>query len=165
MLQYRHLHPLVFTNMMFSNMYMRWSNKCAQVFASDFGWVQVYPMKTKSKSHEDLSLMFQHKCIPPSMVMDSSKEQTLGKFCQNFVDAHCQVTQTEPYSFWQTRYCRKALDIRCLQLACHDASGMTALSLKPTYVPIVPIVYTALMAKFPKPTCLVRLLILASFAS
>ncbi len=56
-------------------------------------------MKTKGKAHEALSLMFQG--IPPSMVMDSSKEQTLGKFCRKLVDAHCHLKQTEPYSPWQ----------------------------------------------------------------
>ncbi len=66
---------------MFSNTYLRMNNKCAQVFASDFGWVHVYPMKTKDKAHEALSLMIQRKGEPPSMVMDGSKEQTLGKFC------------------------------------------------------------------------------------
>ncbi len=51
---------------------------CVQVFASDFGWVGVYPMKTKGEAHKALSLMFQHEGLPPSMVMGSSKEQTLG---------------------------------------------------------------------------------------
>ncbi len=35
------------------------------------------------------------------MVMDGSKEQTLGKFLQKLVDDHCQLKQTEPYSPWQ----------------------------------------------------------------
>ncbi len=35
MLQYRHLHHQVFTDMMFSNTYLHQNNKCAQVFESD----------------------------------------------------------------------------------------------------------------------------------
>ncbi len=86
---------------MFSNKYSSGNNKCAQVFTSDCGWVHVYPMKTKGKAHEALSLMFQCEGIPPSMVIDSLKEQMLGKFCRKLVDAHCQLKQTEPYSPWQ----------------------------------------------------------------
>ncbi len=52
MLQYWHLSHLVFTNTMFSNMYLCRNNKCAQVFKSDFGWIPVYPMKTKGKAHK-----------------------------------------------------------------------------------------------------------------
>ncbi len=51
MLQYRRLRHLVFTDKMFSDTYSRRNNKCAQVFASDFGWVQAYPMKTKGEAH------------------------------------------------------------------------------------------------------------------
>ncbi len=101
MLQYRHLCHPVFINTMFSNMYSHRNNKCAKVFASDFGWVHVYPMKTKGKAHEALSLMFQGEGIPPSLVMDGVKEQTLGKFHWKLVDSHCQLKQTEQYSPWQ----------------------------------------------------------------
>ncbi len=74
MLQYRHLCHQVFNNTMFSNTYLHQNNKCAQVFASDFGWVCVYPMTTKGKAHEALYLMFQHERVLPSMVMDGPKE-------------------------------------------------------------------------------------------
>ncbi len=60
----------------------RHGNKCAQIFSSDFGWSRAYPMKTKGEAHEALSLMFQREGVPPLMVMDGSKEQTLGKFRQ-----------------------------------------------------------------------------------
>ncbi len=71
------------------------------MFASDFGRVCVYPMMTKGEVHEALSLMCQREGVSLSMVMDGSKEQTLGWFCRKLVDAHCQLKQTEPYSPWQ----------------------------------------------------------------
>ncbi len=58
-------------------------------------------MKSKGESHEALSLMFQREGVPPSMVMDGLKEQTLGKFRRKLVDTHCQLKQTEPYPHWQ----------------------------------------------------------------
>ncbi len=70
-------------------LYSHQNNKCAQVFVSDFGWVQLHPMKIKDEAHKTLSMMFQLECIPQSMVVDGLKEQTLGKFFQKLVDAHC----------------------------------------------------------------------------
>ncbi len=60
MLRYRCLCHLVFNDTMFSNKYLYQSDECVQVCALDFGWVQLYPMKTKGEAHEALSLMFQH---------------------------------------------------------------------------------------------------------
>ena len=37
----------------------------AQVFATHFGWVQVFPMCTKSEAHEPLSLLAQCAGVPP----------------------------------------------------------------------------------------------------
>ncbi len=67
---------------MFASTQSRRGNKYAQIFSSNFGWSQAYPMKTKGEAHDALSLMFQLEGIPPLMIMDSSKEQTLGKFCK-----------------------------------------------------------------------------------
>ncbi len=101
MMQYRHLRHPVFTNTIFSNMYLHRNNKCARVFTSDFCLVHVYHMKIKGEAHEALSLMFQREGVLLSLVMDGSKEQTLGKFGWKLVDAHCQLKQTKPYSPWQ----------------------------------------------------------------
>ena len=37
-------------------------------------------MKRKVDAHETLSLLFNRYGVPPKMVMDGSKEQTLGSF-------------------------------------------------------------------------------------
>ncbi len=97
---------------MFLNTYLRCNNKCAQVFASDFGLVHVYSMKTKGEAHKALSLMFQCEGMPPSMVMDGLKEQMMGKFCRKLVDAHCQLKQTEPYSPWQNATEREIKELK-----------------------------------------------------
>ena len=112
MLRYRRLRHPVFTDTMFADTYSRRNNKCAQVFATDFGWVRVYPMKTKGEAHETLSLLFQREGVPPSIVMDGSKEQTLGKFRHKLVDASCQMKQTEPYSPWQNAAEREIKELK-----------------------------------------------------
>ncbi len=112
LLWYRHLRHSIFADKMFSNMYSCWNNKGAQVFTSDFGWVQVNPMKTKGDVHEALSLIFPCEGIPPSMVIDGSKEQTLGKFCWKLIDACCQLKQTKPYSPWQNAAEREIKELK-----------------------------------------------------
>ncbi len=83
---------------MFASTQSRRGNKCAQIFSSDFGWSCAYPMKTKGEAHEALSLMFQREGVPPLMVMDGLKEQTLGKFRQKLRDVGCEQKITEPFS-------------------------------------------------------------------
>jgi hypothetical protein len=58
-------------------------------------------MNLKSDAHDLLSLLFQHDGVPPKMIMDGSKEQTLGRFKKKCQDADCRIKQTEPYSPWQ----------------------------------------------------------------
>ncbi len=84
----------------------------SKVTINNFGWVRVYPMKTKGEAHKAVSLMFQCGGIPPSMVMDGSKEQTLGKFRRKLVDAHCQLKQTKPYSPWQNAAEREIKELK-----------------------------------------------------
>jgi hypothetical protein len=58
-------------------------------------------MKLKSDAQDLLSLLFQRDGVPPKMIMDGSKEQTLGRFKKKCQDADCRIKQTEPYSPWQ----------------------------------------------------------------
>ena len=66
-------------------------NQYAQVFATKFGWVHAFPMKRKSDAHEGLSLLAQQDGIPPLLVMDGSKEQTLGMFHKKAREMGVQV--------------------------------------------------------------------------
>jgi len=58
-------------------------------------------MKLKSDAHDLLSLLFQCDDVPPKMIMDGSKEQTLDRFKKKCHDADCHIKQTKPYSPWQ----------------------------------------------------------------
>ena len=58
-------------------------------------------MKLKSDAHDLLLLLFQCDGVPPKMIMDGSKEQTLGRFKKKSQDADCLIKQTEPHSPWQ----------------------------------------------------------------
>jgi hypothetical protein len=76
-------------------------NKMAQVYSTSFGWACAHPMKRKGEAHETLSLVFHCDGVPPTMMVDDSKEQTLGEFRQNLREAACHHQVTEPYSPWQ----------------------------------------------------------------
>jgi hypothetical protein len=58
-------------------------------------------MTTKSDAHESLLLLFHRDSVPPTMIFDGLKEQTLGNFKRKLREADCHARQTEPYSLWQ----------------------------------------------------------------
>jgi hypothetical protein len=101
MLCYKRLPHTTFTDTMFAGTPSRSGNKCAQVYATSFGWAGAHPMTRKGEAHETLSLLFHCDGVPPTMVLDSSKEQTKGDFKRKLCEADCHARQTEPYSPWQ----------------------------------------------------------------
>jgi hypothetical protein len=58
-------------------------------------------MTRKGEAHETLSLLFHCDGVPPTMVLDGSKEQTKCDFKRKLHEADCHARQTEPYSPWQ----------------------------------------------------------------
>ena len=58
-------------------------------------------MRNKSDAHEGLSLMAQRDGVPFAIIMDSSKEQTLGPFWRKAKEMNCHIIQMEPHSPWQ----------------------------------------------------------------
>ena len=58
-------------------------------------------MQKKSDAVHALDLLLHREGAPQKMIMDGSKEQTLGKFRKTCQDAQIHVKQTEPHSPWQ----------------------------------------------------------------
>jgi hypothetical protein len=52
----------------------------AQAYATSFGWACAHPMKRKGDAHENMSLVFKHDGVPPTMVTNDSEEQTKVEF-------------------------------------------------------------------------------------
>jgi hypothetical protein len=98
---YKWLPHTIFTDIMFAGTPSCSGNKCAQVYAMSFGWARAHPMTRKGEAHETLSLFFHRDGVPPTMVLDGSKEQTKGDFMRKLREADCHARQTEPYSPWQ----------------------------------------------------------------
>ena len=57
-------------------------------------------MRRKGDAHDALSLVFHRDSVPPTMILDGSREQTLGEFRRKLREADCHLKQTEPYSPW-----------------------------------------------------------------
>ena len=58
-------------------------------------------MKKKGGAHETFYLLLKRDGVPPNMVMDGSKEQSIGLFRKKCQDADFHIKQTEPYSTCQ----------------------------------------------------------------
>ena len=75
-------------------------NKNAQIYASSYGWTRTYAVQKKSDCHETLSVLFNRDGVPPALIMDGSKEQTLGNFARKLRKADCTKRQIEPHLAW-----------------------------------------------------------------
>ena len=57
-------------------------------------------MKAKLEAHETLSLVFQRDGVPPKIVVDNSKEHSLGGFQRKCRETDCHLVNIEPYCPW-----------------------------------------------------------------
>jgi hypothetical protein len=100
MLRYKRMPHPCFTDTLIAGTPSKQGNKYAQAYCTSFGWTRAHPMKRKGDAHETLSLLFHRDGVPPVMIMDGSKEQTLGDFCRKLRQADCHQGQTKPYFPW-----------------------------------------------------------------
>ena len=57
-------------------------------------------MAKKGDAHEALSLLFQWYGVPPNIIVDSLKEDTLGVFKRKVAGAGFHLRNMEPESLW-----------------------------------------------------------------
>jgi hypothetical protein len=100
MLRYRRLPMEIFSDTLISKIKSQRGNLYAQVYGARNGWTRAFPMKAKSDAHESLSLMFARDGVPPAMIVDGAKEQTLGEFRKKARQADCHLKQLEPFTPW-----------------------------------------------------------------
>ncbi len=113
-LRYRRMPCNLYSDTMFSSVLSSRGNKCAQIFASDFGWSRAFPMERKGLAHEALSLLFQRDGVPPRMICDGAAEMT-GRnslFFKKLKEAQCHLRETEPYSPWQNAAEREIRELK-----------------------------------------------------
>ena len=100
MMRYKRLPHPVFADTMTAGVVSTRKNKYAQAYCTQYVWLRVHPMRLKKCAHETLSLIFKRDGVPPKIVVDNSKEQTLVKFARKFREADFCLVITEPYYPW-----------------------------------------------------------------
>ena len=67
--------------------------------------------KKKGDAHETLYLFVNRDGVLPNMVMDKSKDQTLGFFRKKSQEAYYHINQIEPYYPWQLQAKRNIMNL------------------------------------------------------
>ena len=84
---FHHLAHPIFSDMMFASTLSRRINRCAQVYATNFGWAIALPMASRSDACETLLFMFARDGVLPACICNNHKEMIQGKFHQKLKDA------------------------------------------------------------------------------
>ena len=78
----------------------RRDNRCAQVYATDFGWARAFLIASRSEAHETLLLLFARDGVMSACMCNNLKEMVQGKSFQKLKNTACRLKQLEPYPPW-----------------------------------------------------------------
>ena len=98
--QYMRLRHDVFVDTFLAGTKSKRGKSYAEVFVTNFVWLHVFSMPEKGGAYEALYLFFQQDGVPPKMIVDGSKEQTLGGFKRKVEESGFHLRQTEPEPLW-----------------------------------------------------------------
>lgn len=76
---------------------------CAQIYCTDFGWIKVYPMRSKGEAHFTLDLLHHQVGAFKVMIPDNAKEMVLGEFKNKLRRAGTYIAPIEAYHPNQNR--------------------------------------------------------------
>ena len=96
-MRYKRLPHPVFADTMAAGVVYTRQNKYAQAYCTQYGCSRVHPMRLKKHDHETLSIIFKWDGVPPKIVVDNSKEYTLGNFARKCREADFHLVTTELY--------------------------------------------------------------------
>jgi hypothetical protein len=88
-LRYRKLNCKVYHEALYSRIPSQRGSKCAEIYATDFGWARIFPMTKESEVHETLDLFLSRYAVPEALISDGAKAYTSGKFRQKAKEAGC----------------------------------------------------------------------------
>ena len=100
MLRYKRIPDPVFSDTIKAGTLSKIGNKYGQAYFTRYGWSRFQPMDKKSEAHDTLSLVFKQDGVPPNMIVENSREQSLGEFERNCKKADCHLVSTEPPPYW-----------------------------------------------------------------
>ena len=100
-LRYRRLRHDFFGDTLLAGTKSKSGNKYAKVFVTKFGWSRAFPLDKNGDAHDSLSMLFQRYGVPTKIIVESSKEQTLGDFKRKVSEASFHLKQTELEYTWK----------------------------------------------------------------
>ena len=100
MLRYKRMPEPVFFDTLKAGTLSKRGNKYSQAYYIRYGWSRYHPMAKKSKAHDKLSLVFKRDGVPSKMIVDNSREQSLGEFERKCKEDDCHLVNTEPFPPW-----------------------------------------------------------------
>ena len=98
MLRYRHLHTPIFMDTMYASRKAGKSHRgftCAQVFASEFGWVRVQLMRSEKEVHLSLKSLFKDVGVSHPLIADGARAQIEGKARILCEESGCKTIELE----------------------------------------------------------------------
>ena len=90
----------VYAETLKSGIVTKQGNKYGQTYCTSYGKSRCHPMTQKIEAHDTLSLMFNCDGTLPKMIVDKSKEQSLGEFTRKCREAECHLYNSKTYSPW-----------------------------------------------------------------
>ena len=98
MMRYNNLPHSVFSDTMRSSVVPKRGNKYGQDYCTQYRWQRCHPMKLKSEAHGYFSIIFKRDSVPPKIVVDNSKDKSLGKFASKLREADFHLVNTYPFT-------------------------------------------------------------------
>ena len=92
----------VFSDTMFASTVSRRGKRCAQVYATDFGWARAFPMASRSEADETLLLLFARDRVLPACPFNNAKEMVKGKIYWS-----CMLSEIIGAIYSLVKCCRK----------------------------------------------------------
>ena len=100
MLRYKRMHDPIFSDTLKAGNLSKRGNKYGQAYCTIYGWSRCHPMAKKNEAHDMLSLVFKRDGVPPKMIVDNSREKSLGEFERKCKEADFHLVNTEPFFPW-----------------------------------------------------------------
>ena len=97
-LRYKRMPDPIYADTLKSGVVSKQGNNYVQSYCTSYGWSCCHPMAQKSEYHDTLSSMFKCDGILPKMIVEKSRDKSLGAFVRNLRKSGCHLINSKPYS-------------------------------------------------------------------
>ena len=83
-----------------------------KIFATNIGWLCLFPMKPKSEAHEAQFLLLKWNRVPNAIICDNAKDMVLDEINRKFKEALCHLRWTEHFTPWSNAAEREIRELK-----------------------------------------------------